>query len=171
MRAQGSGCEARFVGACQGGHSQGGRYIVSVRVLVVDDHAAMRRSLTQVLEAESGVKVVGEAPSGDAAVELAERLEPDVVIMDVIMPAPGGTSGIDATRRILQQHPKTIVIALSVHDCGMYAVRMLRAGARAYVLKDGGAEELVRALRVARKGRTYLSSGIEGLNCGPARSP
>ena len=115
---------------------------MGVRVLVVDDHAAMRRSLTQVLESESGVSVVGEATNGDAAIQLTERLRPDVVVMDVIMPA---LNGIEATRRILQQSPQTIIIALSVHECAMYAVRMLRAGARAYVLKDGGAEELVRA--------------------------
>jgi len=133
---------------------------VSVRVLIVDDHAAMRRSLTQVLELESGVQVVGEAKDGDAAIQLAEELEPDVVVMDVIMPS---VDGIDATRRILQHHPETIVIGLSVHDSGAYAVRMLRAGARAYVLKDGGAEELVCALRATRTGQTYLSSGIDGL--------
>ncbi len=139
---------------------------MSVRVLVVDDHAAMRQSLTQVLESESGVKVVGEAPDGNTAIRLAARLRPDIIVMDVIMPA---LNGIDATRRILEQFPRMIVIALSVHDCGMYAVRMLQAGARAYVLKDGGAEELVRAMQAARKGRTYLSSGIEGLNSRSAR--
>lgn len=135
-------------------------YAVSVRVLVVDDHAAVRRSLTQVLESESDVLVVGEAPSGDAAIALAENLHPDVVIMDVMMPH---LNGIETTRRLVSRQPKLIVIGLSVHDCGMYAVRMLRAGARAYVLKDGGAQELVQALRTARTGRTYLSAGIEGI--------
>lgn len=137
---------------------------MSMRVLVVDDHAAMRRSLALALDCESGVQVVGEAANGDAAIRLAEQLEPDVVIMDVGMPA---LNGIDATRRILEHHPQTIVIALSVHDCATYAVRMLQAGARAYVLKDGGAEELVSAMRAVCRGRTYLSSGIEGLRqCG-----
>jgi len=137
------------------------RHIVSVRVLIVDDHAGVRRSLTQVLELESGVHVVGEAPDGGAAVQLAEKLRPDVVLMDVMMPS---MDGIDATRRIVQDHPETIVIGLSVHDSRAYAVRMLRAGARAYVLKDGGAEELVLALRATRAGHTYLSPGIEGLD-------
>jgi len=130
-------------------------------VLIADDHAAMRRSLTQVLESESGVRVVGEAPDGDVAIQLARELHPDVVVMDVIMPC---VDGIDATRQILRQCPETIVIGLSVHDSGAYAARMLQAGARAYVLKDGGAEELVSALRATRTGHTYLSSGIEGLD-------
>jgi len=139
---------------------------VSVRVLVVDDHAAMRRSLTQVLESERDVRVVGEASSGAAAIRLADRLEPDVVVMDVAMPA---LNGIDATKQILRQHPGTIVIGLSIHDCAVYAAGMLQAGARAYVLKDGGGEELMRAMRLTRRGSTYLSSGIEGL-AQPGRS-
>ncbi|MEN6429071.1 MAG: response regulator transcription factor [Phycisphaerales bacterium] len=134
---------------------------MSVRVLIVDDHAAMRRSLTQVLGSESGVHVVGEAPDGTAAIQLAAALRPDIVVMDVMMPS---MDGIDATRRIVQDHPETIVIGLSVHDSRTYAVKMLRAGARAYVLKDGGVEELVLAMRVARTGHTYLSPGIEGLD-------
>ena len=134
---------------------------MSVRVLIADDHAVVRRSLTRVLELESGVQVVGEAPDGSAAVQLAEKLRPDVVLMDVMMPS---MDGIDATRRIVQDHPATIVIGLSVHDCRAYAVRMLRAGARAYVLKDGGAEELALAMKVTRAGHTYLSPGIEGLD-------
>jgi DNA-binding NarL/FixJ family response regulator len=146
--------------AREGAHTGEG-CLVSVRVLVVDDHAAMRRCLTQVLESETDITVVGEASSGDAAVLQVEQLEPDVVIMDVGMSA---LNGMDATRRIVQHRPQTIVIALSVHDYAMYAAGMLRAGARAYVLKDGGGEELIRAMRIARRGRTYLSSGIEGLN-------
>jgi DNA-binding NarL/FixJ family response regulator len=129
--------------------------------LVVDDHAAMRRSLTLALDGESGVQVVGEAANGDTAIRLVEQLQPDVVVMDVAMPA---LNGIDATRWIIQHHPRMIVIALSVHDCAAYAMKMLRAGARAYVLKDGGAEELVLAMHTACRGRTYLSSGIEGLD-------
>lgn len=133
---------------------------MSVRVLIVDDHAAMRHSLAQALAFQADVQVVGQASDGDAALQLAHELEPDVVIMDVIMPS---LNGIDATRRLLREHPRIIVIGLSVHDCRMYAVRMLRAGARAYVLKDGGAQELARALEVTRQGRTYVSSGVEGL--------
>jgi len=134
---------------------------VGVRVLIVDDHAAMRRSLTQVLELESGVQVVGEAADGTTAIQLVEQLHPDVVVMDVVLPR---VDGVDATRRIVHDHPRMIVIGLSVHDSRTYAVRMLQAGARGYVLKDGGAEELVLAMKTARTGHTYLSPGIEGLD-------
>lgn len=134
---------------------------MSVRVLIVDDHAAMRHSLTQVLELESGVQVVGEAADGMTAIQLVEQLQPDVVVMDVVLPR---VDGVDATRRIVHDHPRMIVIGLSVHDSRTYAVRMLQAGARGYVLKDGGVEELVLAMKTARTGHTYLSPGIEGLD-------
>jgi DNA-binding NarL/FixJ family response regulator len=121
----------------------------------------MRRSLAQVLECEPDVDVVGEAPDGGAAVQLAADLEPDVVVMDVGMPQ---VNGVDATRRILAQCPRIRVIGLSVHSSRDYAARMMRAGARAYVLKDGGGEELLAALQVVRQGRIYLSLGID--SCG-----
>ena len=137
------------------------RRAVGVRVLVVDDHAAMRRSVAQVLECEPGVDVIGEASDGGAAVRLAVDLEPDIVVMDVRMPR---VNGVDATRRILQQCPRTRVIGLSVHSSREYAAQMMRAGAWVYVLKDGGGEELIAALQVVRKGRIYLSLGIN--SCG-----
>lgn len=129
-----------------------------MRVLVAEDHAVMRRSLTQVLEHEPELDVVGEATDGSAAVQLALELEPDVIIMDVAMPR---VDGIDATRQILEHQPRIRIIGLSVHSSRRYAAQMLRAGARAYVLKDGGMEELIKAMQVVRKGRIYLSLGID----------
>lgn len=129
-----------------------------MRVLVVDDHAVMRESLTQVLRHEPDLDVVGEATDGCSAIRLALELEPDVVIMDVAMPQ---VNGIDATRRILERRPRIRIIGLSVHSSKRYAAQMLRAGARAYVLKDGGMEELIQALQVVCRGRIYLSLGID----------
>ena len=113
------------------------------------------------LRHEPDLEVVGEAPDGDSAVRLATDLEPDVVVMDVAMPE---INGIEATRRILERRPQTHIIGLSVHSSRNYAAQMLRAGARAYVLKDGGVEELVRAMQIVHQGRIYLSLEIDAFD-------
>lgn len=114
-----------------------------MRVLIADDHAMVRRSLAQALQGEPGIEIAGEAPNGAAAVELAGRLRPDVVLMDVVMPQ---VDGIEATRRIARDYPEIRIIGLSVHDSMTYAARMLEAGACAYLLKDCDMEDLVREI-------------------------
>jgi len=114
-----------------------------MRVLIADDHAAVRRSLVQALRDEPGIEVVGEAPDGDSAVRLARQLKPDVVLMDVVMPQ---VDGIEATRQIVRDCPEIRVIGLSVHDSMAFAARMLEAGACAYLLKDCSMEDLVREI-------------------------
>ena len=130
---------------------------MALRVLIADDHVALRRSLIRALQADGGMEIVGEAGDGGMAVELAKTLNPDIVIMDIVMPL---VNGIDATRQIVHDCPHTQIIGLSVHASKAYVSRMLKAGASAYVLKSGDADEIVHAVNTVSHGGTYLSPGI-----------
>jgi len=130
---------------------------MSVRVLIADDHVALRRSLIRALQSDGGMEIVGEAGDGGMAVELAKTLNPDIVIMDIVMPL---VNGIDATRQIVHDCPHTHVIGLSVHTSKVYATRMFSAGASAYVLKSGDLDELVHAVEAVSHGQTYLSPEV-----------
>ena len=136
---------------------KGGTEMATVRVLIADDHAAMRAVLVQALQSEAYIEVVGEAPDGCAAVRLAEKLTPDVVLMDINMP---GLNGIEATRHIVQRNSDIKVIGLSVHCWEFYARQMFEAGARAYLLKDGDIGELLDAIDAVCRGRTYISPAM-----------
>jgi len=130
-----------------------------VRVLIVDDHVVLRRSLIRALQSDAGMEIVGEAGDGGMAIELARTLNPDIVIMDVVMPL---VNGIDATRQIVADCPHTQIIGLSVHASRAYASGMFKAGASAYVLKSGDLDELVHAVDVVSHGETYVSPEIPG---------
>lgn len=134
---------------------------MAVRLLIADDHVALRRSVIRALESEAGMEVVGEAGDGGMAVELAKSLNPDIVIMDIVMPL---VNGIDATRQIVQDCPHTQVIGFSVHTSRAYATRMFKAGASAYVLKNGDLDELVHAVDAVSRGETYMSPEVPGAN-------
>jgi len=133
--------------------------MATVRVLIADDYATMRMALTRALQSEPDIEVVGEASDGYAAVRLAERLRPEVVLMDINMP---GLDGIEATRRIVQEDPGIKVIGLSVHCLEFYARQMLDAGAHAYVLKDGDIDELIEVIEAVCRGQTYVSAAVVG---------
>jgi DNA-binding NarL/FixJ family response regulator len=128
-----------------------------IRVLLVDDHALVRRGFQMILAAEEDMEVVGEAADGRAAIELAQQLEPDVVVMDVAMP---GLNGIEATRRLVEALPRSRVLALSMHKDSVYVREILRAGARGYLLKDAFDRDLVAAVRAVARGEAYLSPAV-----------
>ncbi len=118
-----------------------------IRVLLADDHAVLRAGMTSLLNDEPDIEVIGEACDGQMAVELAADLQPDVILMDVTMPR---LNGIEATRQIMAQLPRVRIIGLSMHEQESMAVAMRRAGAKAYLTKDGRSEALIDAIRAQR---------------------
>src|SRR5579883_322016 len=104
-----------------------------IRILLADDHAVVRQGFKMILTAQADMEIVGEAGNGREAVESAEKLRPDIVVMDVAMPE---LNGIEATRRITEASPHTRILALSMHKDAVYVREVLRAGARGYLLKD-----------------------------------
>ncbi len=128
-----------------------------MNIVLADDHQVVRQGLRAILEAERDLWVVGEAGNGLDAVELAERLKPDVLIVDVMMP---GLNGLEVTRQVAQRAPQTRVIVLSMYSNEAYVLEALKHGAVAYVLKDSCADDLVQAVRTATTGRYYLSSPL-----------
>ncbi len=133
---------------------------MAVRVLIADDHQIVREGLCALLNKEDDLEVIGEAQDGRQAVEMAARLTPDVVILDVAMP---DLNGIEAARQILAELPQARVMALSMHTDRRFVMEMLRAGASGYLLKDCAFEELARAIRTVATNQTYLSPGIAGV--------
>lgn len=127
---------------------------MGTRILLVDDHAMIREGLRNVLESRDGISVVGEASDGREAVEAAERLEPDVVVMDIWLPR---LSGIAATKEILRRRPQTRVVIATQHERRSFLEDALRAGASAYVVKSGSCRDLFDALDAVVQGRTYVA--------------
>lgn len=130
-----------------------------IRVLLVDDHPLLRQGLRKVLELDAGMTVVGEAGDGEEAVQLARRLQPEVILMDINLP---GMNGIEVTRLIKGELPETKILALTIHDDDEYVLEMVRAGATGYLLKDVDPGGLVKAIRAAVRGEPYISPGIAG---------
>ncbi len=130
---------------------------MSLRVLIVDDHAILRDGLRSLLESEEGLTMVAEAEDGRQACELAAEARPHVVIMDVQMP---GLNGLEATRKILKKAPQVRVLVLSMYTARRFVARALEAGARGYVAKDCAFEEIVQAVQTVARGGVYLSPQV-----------
>jgi NarL family two-component system response regulator LiaR len=132
----------------------------SIRILLADDHTILRNGIRALLEDEPGMRVVGEAEDGRAAVGLACQLKPDVLIMDIAMPL---LNGLEASRQIKQQCPEVKVLILTMHDNEEYIRQVLEAGAMGYILKDAAARELISAIRTVYRGEAVLSPAVTRL--------
>lgn len=129
----------------------------SIRVLLVDDHAVVRKGLCALFEREPGIEVVGEAENGERAVQIGERLRPDVVLMDLEMP---GIGGIEATRQLSAAHPDTKIVILTSHAAEEDVFPALKAGAVGYLLKHSAPDDVIGAIRRAHAGETVLHPTI-----------
>jgi DNA-binding NarL/FixJ family response regulator len=125
-----------------------------LRVVLVDDHELVRQGVNALLQREPDIEVVGEAADGLAALELVERVRPDVLVADLMLP---GLGGLELTRQAVRRSPGTRVVVLSMHAAEPLVLEALDRGASAYVLKDAGIADLVRGIREAARGRRYLS--------------
>lgn len=134
--------------------------VMQTRILLIDDHAILRKGLHLLLEKQDDFTVIGEAADGEAGIDLIHELSPDVVIMDITMP---GLNGIEATKKITAKYPDTRVITLSIHSERKFIEDMLQAGAAGYILKESIPEDLVRGIRSVMSGAGYLSPSITGI--------
>ena len=132
---------------------------MTVRLLIADDHAVVREGLRLILTAQRDFEVVGEEATGREAVELAQRLKPDVVLMDISMPE---LSGLDATLALATDDGPPRIIVLSMHASSEYVFEAFRAGARGYLVKESAGREVVEAIREVCRGRRYVSPRIAG---------
>jgi two-component system response regulator NreC len=126
---------------------------MSIEILVVEDHPVVRLGLQMLLEPEPDIEIIAEAGTATEAIQLVDKLQPDVVLMDLGLP---DGSGINATAEIKKLHPEVAVIALTIHEDHEYVDKMLAVGASGYVSKRAAPEDLLTAIRVVNRGQVYL---------------
>ena len=131
--------------------------MTSIRVVLADDHTLIRAGLRMVVTSQPDLTVIGEANDGREALAMADKLKPDVVVMDIGMPS---LNGIEACRRIHNSLPKTQVVMLSMHSDEGYVLRALKAGARGYLLKDSAEADLANAIRAVVAGKSFFSPAV-----------
>lgn len=128
-----------------------------IRILLADDHSVVRQGFSAILRTQEDMDVIAEATNGREAVEKALALKPDVIVMDVAMPE---LNGIEATRRIQEEAPRSRILALSMHKDAVYVREILRAGARGYLLKDAIDTDFISAVRAVARGDGYISPAV-----------
>jgi two-component system, NarL family, response regulator NreC len=131
--------------------------MTKTRVVLADDHTLIRAGLRMVVDAQPDLAVIGEAADGRDAVAQAQNLKPDVIVMDIGMPS---LNGIEACRQVREVAPETQVVMLSMHSDEGYVLRALKAGAKAYLLKDSAEADLARAIRAAAAGKSFFSPAV-----------
>jgi two-component system, NarL family, response regulator NreC len=129
----------------------------TIRILLADDHTVIRSGLRLLLERQPDLQVVAEAENGRQAVELAERSQPDVAVLDIAMPI---LNGIEAARQIVARYPAVAVVILSMHSDESYVLRALQAGVKGYLLKDSAEADLIQAVRSVREGTPFFSPSV-----------
>ncbi len=130
---------------------------MTTRIILADDHAILRQGLSQSFQSQKDMEVIAQAKDGHSTVELVRELSPDIVIMDIGMP---DLNGIEATRQITKDFPRTKVIALSMHSSKNFIIEMFKAGASGYLLKDCEFDELLTAVKTVIANKTYISPSI-----------
>ena len=128
-----------------------------INVLLTEDHLLVRSGIRRLLEDSNQVKIVGEADCGEDSLKLAQELKPDVILMDVNMP---GIGGVEACRRILQRNPAQKIIVLTIHNEQTFPKRMLEIGAKGYLTKECGVDEMLPAIRQVYNGGAYIAPSI-----------
>jgi DNA-binding NarL/FixJ family response regulator len=128
-----------------------------IKILIADDHAMLRYGLKQILELENDLEVIGQAGDGDEAIELAKKLLPDVILMDINMP---GTDGIQAIEKLKLESHQFKIIVLTIHEDREYLLKTIHSGAVGYILKDTEPDILIKAIRTVYQGQSYIQPSM-----------